>query len=205
MTSARWVTARRYERGQHPSFYDDPRLRQAYPPTPRGRRTMTKIHLPTLFLVLLLGHPLAAAAQASASAWDDLVRERGELARRASPLEREILKRLTPDQVESYLEGTSPLLILLESGENLADFLDQWSRGIAFDLSWYSVDGGGDMTSTGGIFELSGTIGQADAGLMTESPYVLAGGFWAVSRAGGTFSDGFASGDTSVWSASVGG
>ncbi len=165
---------------------------------------MTRIHTHALFLALLLGHPLAAAAQAPASAWDDLVRERGELARRASPLEREILKRLTPDQVESYLQGTSPLLIRLESGESLADVLDQWSRGVAFDLSWYSVDGGGGLMSTGGTFELSGTIGQADAGLMTEGSYALTGGFWAVSRAGDIFGDGFESGDVGFWSSSIG-
>jgi len=56
-----------------------------------------------------------------------------------------------------------------------------------FDLSWYTIDGGGG-TSTGGGFELGGTIGQPDAGPaggpMTGGGFELVGGFWAgVSRA----------------------
>ncbi|MHC4697850.1 MAG: dockerin type I domain-containing protein [Planctomycetota bacterium] len=47
-----------------------------------------------------------------------------------------------------------------------------------FDLSWYTIDGGGDMWSTGGDFELSGTIGQPDAGVMTGDVFELSGGFW---------------------------
>ncbi len=48
-----------------------------------------------------------------------------------------------------------------------------------FDLSWYTIDGGGAMFSTGGSFELSGTIGQPDAGVMTGGNFELSGGFWA--------------------------
>jgi hypothetical protein len=39
------------------------------------------------------------------------------------------------------------------------------------------VDGGGG-TSTGGVYTVSGTIGQPDAGVMTNGPYRLDGGFW---------------------------
>ncbi len=46
-------------------------------------------------------------------------------------------------------------------------------------IDWYTVDGGGEMRSSGGIFELSGTIGQPDAGEMQGEPYSLSGGFWA--------------------------
>ena len=51
---------------------------------------------------------------------------------------------------------------------------------VPFDLSWYSIDGGGAMrsTSTDGVFELSGTIGQFDAGVMTGGDFKLTGGFW---------------------------
>ena len=34
------------------------------------------------------------------------------------------------------------------------------------------------MFSTGGDFELSGTIGQPDAGVMSNGPCALTGGFW---------------------------
>ncbi len=53
-----------------------------------------------------------------------------------------------------------------------------------YDLSWFTVDGGGDMWTTGGTFELSGTIGQPDAGpVMTGGNFTLTGGFWAVGGA----------------------
>jgi len=50
-----------------------------------------------------------------------------------------------------------------------------------FDLSWNTVDGGGDMSAVGGSFELAGTIGQADASatVMTGGSFELVGGFWA--------------------------
>lgn len=45
-----------------------------------------------------------------------------------------------------------------------------------------TVDGGGVIQSTGGGFELSGTIGQPDAGPgatgMTGGAFALTGGFW---------------------------
>ena len=47
-----------------------------------------------------------------------------------------------------------------------------------FDLSWHSIDGGGVMRSTGGDFELSGTIGQPDAGRMSGGTFEVTGGFW---------------------------
>jgi len=50
--------------------------------------------------------------------------------------------------------------------------------GGEFDLSWHSIDGGGLIKSTGGAFELSGTIGQADAATLTGGSLELTGGFW---------------------------
>ena len=47
-----------------------------------------------------------------------------------------------------------------------------------FTISRSTVDGGGEMFSTGGDFELSGTIGQADAGVLTGGGFQLTGGFW---------------------------
>ena len=50
--------------------------------------------------------------------------------------------------------------------------------GQEFDLSWHSIDGGGVMRSSGGEFELSGTIGQPDAGFLAGGNFELSGGFW---------------------------
>ncbi len=47
----------------------------------------------------------------------------------------------------------------------------------ALSISWWTVDAGGG-TSTGGAFALSGTAGQADAGLLSGGAYTLRGGFW---------------------------
>lgn len=47
-----------------------------------------------------------------------------------------------------------------------------------YDLTWYTIDGGGGV-SAGGGFEIAGTIGQPDAGPMAGADYELVGGFWA--------------------------
>jgi len=52
-----------------------------------------------------------------------------------------------------------------------------------YDLSWWTVDGGG-ATSGGGGYTLSGAAGQPDAGTLTGGGYTLVGGFWG--GAGGT-------------------
>ena len=52
-----------------------------------------------------------------------------------------------------------------------------------FDLSWNTIDNGGGV-STGGDFGLSGTIGQAEAGVvagtgaLSGGDFQLSGGFW---------------------------
>ncbi len=52
------------------------------------------------------------------------------------------------------------------------------ASGQSYDLSWQTIDGGGAMATTGATWELSGTIGQPDAGSMTGGSWELAGGFW---------------------------
>jgi len=47
-----------------------------------------------------------------------------------------------------------------------------------FEITRSTIDGGGVMRSTGGDFELSGTIGQPDAGTMSGDGFDLTGGFW---------------------------
>ncbi len=49
-----------------------------------------------------------------------------------------------------------------------------------YTIDWFTIDGGGG-TSTGGVYSLSGTIGQPDAGgPVTAGSYSLVGGFWAL-------------------------
>jgi hypothetical protein len=52
--------------------------------------------------------------------------------------------------------------------------------GQSYSIDWYKVAGGGGA-STGGVYAVSGTIGQHDAGgPMTGGSYSLTGGFWAL-------------------------
>ena len=49
-----------------------------------------------------------------------------------------------------------------------------------YSIDWYKIAGGGG-TSTGGTYQVSGTIGQPDAsGAMTGGNYSLTGGFWSL-------------------------
>jgi hypothetical protein len=49
----------------------------------------------------------------------------------------------------------------------------------SYSIDWHTIDGGGG-TSTGGVYFVSGTIGQPDAGMMSGGSYSLAGGFWGI-------------------------
>jgi hypothetical protein len=51
-----------------------------------------------------------------------------------------------------------------------------------YSIDWSTVDGGGG-TSTGGVYVVSGTIGQPDAGKMQGGQYTIEGGFWAAAQA----------------------
>ena len=50
--------------------------------------------------------------------------------------------------------------------------------GGGYDLTWYTIDGGGETVSGGG-YTLVGTVGQADAAQVSGGGYVLQGGFWS--------------------------
>jgi hypothetical protein len=52
-----------------------------------------------------------------------------------------------------------------------------------YSIDWFTIDGGG-ATSTGGVYSVSGTIGQPDAGgPMTNGQYSVTGGFWVLPTA----------------------
>ena len=48
-----------------------------------------------------------------------------------------------------------------------------------YSIDWFTIDGGGG-TSTGGVYTVSGTIGQPDAGHMSGGNFTLDGGFWGI-------------------------
>ena len=58
------------------------------------------------------------------------------------------------------------------------------ARAQSFSIDWFTIDGGGGGTSTGGVYSVTGTIGQPDAGVpMTSGQYSVTGGFWALPTA----------------------
>jgi len=66
------------------------------------------------------------------------------------------------------------LFILLPSACCLRASAQQYS------IDWYKVSGGGG-TSTGATYQVTGTIGQPDAGgAMSGGSYLLTGGFWSL-------------------------
>ena len=73
-------------------------------------------------------------------------------------------KKILPSIVVMAVAATSTLLAF--AGEP------------AFEIDRSTIDGGGGMRSMGGPFELSGTIGQHDAGVMSGGDFELTGGFW---------------------------
>lgn len=53
----------------------------------------------------------------------------------------------------------------------------------SYSIDWFTIDDGGG-TSTGGVYSVSGTIGQLDAGApMTNGQYSVIGGFWVLPTA----------------------
>ncbi|HEX6293483.1 MAG TPA: hypothetical protein VFZ66_30155 [Herpetosiphonaceae bacterium] len=71
------------------------------------------------------------------------------------------------DRVRSHAAGVAP------AQSALAEYA----------IDWFTIDGGGAMNSSGGVYGLSGTIGQHDAGASIGSPYELNGGFWPGAQA----------------------
>lgn len=48
-----------------------------------------------------------------------------------------------------------------------------------YTIDWYTIDGGGRVAEEQfGVYTLSGTIGQPDAGEHVNAQYTLSSGFW---------------------------
>ena len=74
-----------------------------------------------------------------------------------------------------------PIAVMLLIGlatANAQDINDPSAPQSGYDLSWYTIDGGGATFSTSGSYSLGGTIGQRDAGMMSNGSYTLLSGFW---------------------------
>jgi hypothetical protein len=76
------------------------------------------------------------------------------------------MKKKTITDIHRLLVWVMLLILLAESSANGQ-----------YQLSWYTIDGGGGR-STGGPYTLMGTIGQPDAAYSRGGNYELLGGFW---------------------------
>jgi len=52
------------------------------------------------------------------------------------------------------------------------------AKAQTYALDWHTIGGG--STSTGGVFAVSGTVGQPNAGKMSGGSFSIQGGFWAI-------------------------
>ncbi len=66
------------------------------------------------------------------------------------------------------------------------------AAGPGFELSWFTIDGGGVTfsESADNRYVLSATIGQPDAGKLSNGDYELTGGFWFAHAPGDCNTDG---------------
>jgi hypothetical protein len=75
--------------------------------------------------------------------------------------------------------AVAPAVLAQEGGTSTAP-------DAAYSILWFTIDGGGGMSS-GGIYGLHGTAGQADAGVLTGGGYTLTGGYWTTQAARGVW------------------
>jgi hypothetical protein len=78
--------------------------------------------------------------------------------------------------------GLAVIALLLTAGSILPGSVPASARlDQAYDLSRWTVDGGGGALSgsgPAGTYTLTGTAGQPDTGVWQGGDYVLSGGFW---------------------------
>ena len=80
------------------------------------------------------------------------------------------------DQAPSIPQRNGALRGLLFYISPLACYL---CAAAQYSIDWFTIDGGGG-TSTGGVYSVTGTIGQPDAVAMSGGNFVLQGGFWSI-------------------------
>jgi hypothetical protein len=86
---------------------------------------------------------------------------------------------LNPATSPTQLRALGPFLTALAAwGLTLVAW--QNANAQTYSIDWYKVAGGGG-TSTGGVYSVSGTVGQAEAGgPMAGGKYSVTGGFWSI-------------------------
>jgi hypothetical protein len=78
----------------------------------------------------------------------------------------------------SLASAADRTVALRETGEARKSARYAANEEPGYDLSWWTVDGGGTTPNEGSGYTLSGTAGQPDAAVWSGDNYVLEGGFW---------------------------
>ena len=76
---------------------------------------------------------------------------------------------------------------ILVAGSTLAQQADNLKTAPAatYDISWWTVDGGGVSFAVGGSYSLGGAAAQLDAGpQLSGGVYTLTSGFWNLGQTG---------------------
>jgi hypothetical protein len=102
--------------------------------------------------------------------WNGTAALTGALWRVAAPIESAIKPVKPAHSIAAYAASLVALLLALVTRGAFAQ---------NFTVDWFTTAGGGG-TSRGGVYEVSGTIGQWDAGLIIDGNWTLVGGFWGL-------------------------
>jgi hypothetical protein len=68
---------------------------------------------------------------------------------------------------------------VLDSAPSSPTVASEEAASAGYQLTWWTVDGGGGTVVGSGAYTLSGTAGQPDPGVVEGNGYILSGGFWA--------------------------
>ena len=65
-----------------------------------------------------------------------------------------------------------------------AGFFGSSLHALTYSIDWYKIAGGAGSLGDAGVYSLTGTIGQPDAGVsLSAGPYSMTGGFWSLVQA----------------------
>lgn len=98
-------------------------------------------------------------------------------------------KLMSNNETRKQTTTTGPLRMTLLAVAVIVTASAAWGQD-GFEIIRSTIDGGGAVASTGGDFELNGTIGQPDAGVLIGDEFTLTGGFWFAIDEGDCNTDG---------------
>jgi hypothetical protein len=78
--------------------------------------------------------------------------------------------------MKRYLMLIGIIIVLAAAPTWLAQAQTPAAPAADYEISWYTIDG--VAARARGAYQLDGTIGQAEAGMLSGGSYSLGGGFW---------------------------